>query len=134
MKKTFVNAVLLSSFLIFGVEAGAADPVKEYDELLRHASFVCELDNGNYQAAVRYRSPKQTALGDKLMKCLTDYSAKARSDLPLAIKAAKSETVKTALKAVYTDWVVYFGKFDPISKIRYERSSSALKTELLISQ
>jgi len=132
--KNLVGALAMASFGMSVAHAEPADPVKSYAQLLHHGAFMCKLESENYDAAVRYQSAKQGDIGEKVGACIREYSVKAKEGLPVAIKAAKNDAVKTAIKTLYTDWNAYFGEFDRLSESRYERSESALQTELLTSQ
>lgn len=120
---------LVSSVLCAQEPAGKAE--RDYAGMLQHGAFSCKLKSGLYDAAMSYQSPKQDMARDELMSCIREYADQARSGLPIAVKAAKSEQVKSALKNLYTEWSAYFGKFDSVSESRYERADSALRTELL---
>ncbi|WP_395598608.1 hypothetical protein AB4P95_05630 [Pseudomonas sp. A1437] len=130
--KMFLAVVSIALVGLSPAQAAPADPVKEYAELLHHGAFMCKVQQDTYDVAKRYQSATQNQDRDKVMSCYQEYSTQAKTGLPAALKAAKNDAVRTALKNLYTDWAAYFGEFDRLSESRYEHSESALETELLI--
>lgn len=113
-------------------------PEWQYANLLYEGEFTCRLKNDTYQAAVRYQSTKQDAARDDYMACIHEFSAKAQAGLPIAIKSAKNEQVKSRIKELYSSWDAYFGEFQGpgagASKSKYENARAALKAELVSAQ
>lgn len=131
--KMFLAVASIALVGLQSAQAAPTDPVKEYAQLLHHGAFMCKLQQDTYETSRRYQAASQAQDREKAMSCLQEYSEKAQSGLSVAMKAAKTDAVRTAVKNLYTDWKAYFGDFDRVSESRYEHSESALETELLIA-
>lgn len=113
-------------------------PEWQFANLLYEGGFTCESKSKTYQAAIRLRSAQELTLRDNYMACIKEFSEKARSEFPIAMKKARSDAVKSDLKELYASWNAYFGDFSgpdsAILKSKYASARAALEVELSSSE
>lgn len=113
-------------------------PEWQYANLLYEGVFTCSTKYDTYQVSVNYGSNKQPGLRDEYMSCIHEFSEKAQSQLPKALKSARNDAVRAKVKDLYSSWDAYFGSFAGpgagSSKSKYENARAALKTELVAAE
>ncbi|MCM2461079.1 hypothetical protein HGO40_11365 [Pseudomonas sp. CG7] len=137
MRKMLLGFGFSLCLLPFAVEAQKLVdyPEWQYANVLYEGVFTCKLKSDNSRAATNLGSAHQDRARSEYMQCHKEFSEKAQEGLPKAVKAARTESVKTAIKDLYTAWGVYFdnlsGPGSAVAKNSYETARNRLKTELI---